>query len=152
MLASPGSASPVFCRRSRFSAAFSFFALSISRFILLGLAIRTPFSSSRRQKWISRRFDPAAVVRGEPERSDHANVLCLFALPAGSDIELDLLTLGEGLEACRLDAREVHEHVVAIFTADEAVTLVVVEELDSTCRQNDLFSLMNSPVRRVAPT
>jgi hypothetical protein len=33
-----------------------------------------------------------------------------------------------------------HEHVVAVGTADEAIALVIVEELHGPDSQNDLFS------------
>jgi hypothetical protein len=74
------------------------------------------------------------------ETSDEANVLGLFTLSAGSDVELDSLTLRERLVALGLDVRVMDKHVVAIFTADEAVSLVVVEELHSASRQTILFS------------
>lgn len=44
---------------------------------------------------------------------DGADVLGFLALAAGSDVELDQLTLVEGLVAGALDVREVNEHVVS---------------------------------------
>src|SRR5260370_32121422 len=63
------------------------------------------------------------------ERSDDADAAGFVALAARSDLELDALTLLEGLVALALDLREVHEHVVAVFARDEPVTLFSVEEL-----------------------
>ena len=56
----------------------------------------------------------------------------LFAVVARGHLELDGLTLVEGLEAIALDLGEVDEHVVAALLRDEAVALVRVEPLDST--------------------
>jgi hypothetical protein len=47
--------------------------------------------------------------------SDDADVLRLFALPAGSDVELDTLPFIEGLVALALDVGEMDEDVVALF-------------------------------------
>jgi hypothetical protein len=70
-------------------------------------------------------------------RSDCSDVLGLIALTTGADLELDLLTLFEGAVARPLDLREVDEQVaVRIVTADEAVTLLGVEELDGSRRPN----------------
>src|SRR5437764_14676305 len=68
-------------------------------------------------------------------RSDHANVLRLFSLAAGSDVELDLLTFVERLVATPLDVGEVDEHIVAVFPRNEAEALLIVEELHGTCSQ-----------------
>jgi hypothetical protein len=75
-----------------------------------------------------------------PEASDEANVLGLLTLAARGDLELDSLTLRKRLVALGLDVRVMDKHVIAIFTADEAVPLVVVEELHSASRQSILFS------------
>src|SRR5690606_36864178 len=56
----------------------------------------------------------------------------LGALAALADLELDRLTLVEGLVAGAFDVREVDEDVVAVGTRDEAVTLLCVEELDGS--------------------
>jgi hypothetical protein len=74
------------------------------------------------------------------ETSDEANVLGLFTLAARGDVELDSLTLRKRLVTLGLDVRVMDEHVVAIFTADEAIPLVVVKELHSASRQSILFS------------
>jgi len=72
--------------------------------------------------------------------SESANVVGFVALAAGADVELDLLTFVEGLEALAGDVREVDEHVVAVLAGDEAEALLSVEELHSACSQNNLFS------------
>ena len=73
--------------------------------------------------------------------SDHSDVLRFLTLAAGSNVELDALTLVERLVARSLDAGEVDEHVVALLTGDEAETLFGVEELHGACSQLILFSL-----------
>jgi hypothetical protein len=67
--------------------------------------------------------------------------LCFFTLAARGDIEFDVLTLVEGLVALALDVGEVDEHVVAVFTRDEAVALLGVEELHGACSQFFLSSV-----------
>src|SRR5512139_1836735 len=63
-------------------------------------------------------------------RLDLADVARLhLAVLALGDLELDLLTLVEGLEALTLDLAEVDEHVVAVLLGDEAIALVGVEPL-----------------------
>jgi len=56
---------------------------------------------------------PTAILLYE---LDDSNVLGLFALPAGGDVELDALTLVEALVALALDVGEVDEHIVATLT------------------------------------
>jgi hypothetical protein len=56
-----------------------------------------------------------ACVLGGLCWADDADVLRLFALPAGSDVELDTLPLIEGLVALALDVGEMDEDVVALF-------------------------------------
>jgi hypothetical protein len=67
--------------------------------------------------------------------SDHADVLSFLALAAGSDVELDPLTLFERPVTGALDIGEVDEHVVTRLTRDEAVALFGVEELHGTGSQ-----------------
>ena len=62
--------------------------------------------------------------------SDGPNVQGLGALAAGADLEIDDLTLLEGLVARDVDVGVVNEDVLAVFTGDEAISLVGVEELD----------------------
>src|SRR4051812_48011547 len=67
--------------------------------------------------------------------SDDADVLRLFALAAGADVELDGLAFLEGAVAGALDRREVHEHVGPVLTGDEAVALLRVEPFHTACSQ-----------------
>src|SRR5258708_38269907 len=67
-----------------------------------------------------------ALSRGE---SDDADAAGFVALAAGSDLELDLLALLEGLVTLTLDLREVHEDIIAVFARDEPVPLLSVEKL-----------------------
>src|SRR3954451_2637718 len=90
-------------------------------------------SGSRRAT--SRQPRPAARRAIGAVRSDRADVLGFLALPTGSDVELDTLTLVERLVAVALDVREVDEHIVALFPGDEAEALLSVEELHGTCSQ-----------------
>ena len=80
----------------------------------------------------SRRNKRPATPPCTPANSDHADVLGLRALPAGRNVELDALTLFEGLVTVALDVRKVNEDVIFLFTRDEAEALVCVEELDGT--------------------
>ena len=66
--------------------------------------------------------------------SDDANALSLISLAALADFELDALTFFERAVTRSLDVREVNEHVVAVLSRDEAEALLVVEELDCSCR------------------
>ena len=88
--------------------------------------------------------------------SDHSNVLRFLTLLAGSDIEFDALTLVQRLEAAALDVREMDEHVVALLTGDEPVTLFGVEELHGAlCHKYSFLSAADQRVRsarKVNPT
>src|SRR5574342_430752 len=61
-----------------------------------------------------------------------ADVGGLKPLGAPGHLELDLVALGQALEALSLDGVEMHEHVFAALLGDEAVPLRVVEPLDCT--------------------
>src|SRR5262249_8608872 len=61
-----------------------------------------------------------------------ADVGRLQPFRAARDLELDLITLGQALEALGRDRAEVHEHVLAALLCDEAKTLRIVEPLHST--------------------
>src|SRR5688500_5220621 len=82
--------------------------------------------------------EPPAPRAGGSTRTaaglDDPDVLGFLALPTRCHVELDALTLIEGLVARALDVGEVDEHVFALPTRDEAVALLVVEELHgSSC-------------------
>src|SRR5262245_35683568 len=67
---------------------------------------------------------------------DLADVGGLEPLRPLGHLELDLVTLGQALEALGLDGVEMHEHVVARLLGDEAIALRVVEPLDrSLCHE-----------------
>ena len=62
---------------------------------------------------------------------DSCDFLGLLALRPLRNVETDLLTLFEALEALHVDRREVREEVfAAVVRGDEAVTFCVVEPLD----------------------
>lgn len=73
--------------------------------------------------------------------SDDADVLCLITFAAGADVELDTLTLVKGPVSGALDVRVMDEDIFALFTGDESVALLGVEELYGTCSQLSLSSL-----------
>src|SRR5207248_78609 len=91
----------------------------------------------------SRRPRPTARPTSSSSRSDHANVLRLFSLAAGSDVELNTLTFVERLVATPLDVGEVDEHIIAVFPRDKAEALLRIEELHGTCSQCTLSLLLN---------
>ncbi len=62
-------------------------------------------------------------------RLESLNVLCLPALGAFDDIELDALAFLERTESVRLDGGVMDEYVVAILTADESEALGIVKPL-----------------------
>src|SRR5512133_3231620 len=109
---------------------------------------RSYLSSSRRaRRSAGIRFKQRAACRGRPtatgawrRRSDRADVLCFLALLAWADVELDALALLQSAVAGGLDCRVVDEHVVAVFALDEAVALLGVEPLHSSCRHSSLVS------------
>src|SRR5712691_529403 len=69
-----------------------------------------------------------------------ANVGGLEPLRAPRHFELDLVTLGQALEALGLDGAEVHEHVLAVFLGDKAIPLRIVEPLHASLSHfYDLF-------------
>jgi hypothetical protein len=73
------------------------------------------------------------AVRNEPPRRpaeillDSLDVLCLPALGALDDVELNALTFLKRTEAVRLDGGVMHEHVIAILTADKSEALGIVK-------------------------
>src|SRR5579859_2661857 len=76
----------------------------------------------------------ARVARSE-RNSGCLDVGRLQALVALDDLELDLLTLGQGLIAVHVDRGEVHEHVVTLLALDEPVALLVREPLHGALSQ-----------------
>src|SRR2546421_2883610 len=84
---------------------------------------------------------PRAARAGADGRGglDLSDVGCLKTLGAAGHFELDPVTLGEALEAARLDGGVVDENVFATLLRDESVTLGVVEPLHlSLCHTSDL--------------
>jgi len=61
-----------------------------------------------------------------------ANVGGLEALRAPRHFELDLVTLGQALEALGLNGAEVYEHVLAVLLGDETEPLRIVEPLHAS--------------------
>src|SRR5262249_17266432 len=74
-------------------------------------------------------------LRPPDPRSDHADVLSLFALPAWGHVELDTLTLLEGAVARALDIRKMNEQIPALLTRDKPIALLGVEKLHCSCCQ-----------------
>src|SRR6185436_10123499 len=65
--------------------------------------------------------------------SDNADVLRFVTLAAGRHVDLDVLTLFEGLVALALNVRVVDENVLLAFERDEAEALLGVEEFHCSC-------------------
>jgi hypothetical protein len=94
------------------------------------------------------------LLRAIPNRRyelDGSDVLGFLTLAAGRDVELDPLTVLERLVALSLDLREVDEHVLALVTRDESVTLLGVEELHSALCHSVSFSCFDVVPPRLRP-
>jgi len=67
------------------------------------------------------------------KRSDRLDVCSLQAFRAVHHVKLNLLAFSQGLEARRLDSREVSEQIAAAaFRGDETKAFCVIEPLNST--------------------
>ena len=64
---------------------------------------------------------------------DRLDVLCLPALRAFYNVELNLLTFLQTAEAVGLNGGEVNENVLAVLAADETIALGVVKPLYCSC-------------------
>src|SRR3954469_3256475 len=92
-------------------------------------------------------------MRDEESLRDGPNVRGLQALGALVDLELHLLTLGEGTEALSLDRGVMAEHVrAAVVLHDEPETLRIVEPLHGTSDhfRNTSFQFRRHLCRRAA--
>jgi len=68
------------------------------------------------------------------------HILRLWAFLAISDVELNLLTIGQSFEAIALDGAEMNEHIGAIFTLDKAESLGFVKPFNSTfCLRHNVY-------------
>src|SRR5438876_5654473 len=115
----------------------------------------TRVSEAALQPGCDRRMIPAAFSelvqrvskRDDRTRLDLANVRGLKALGTASHLELDLVTLGQALEALGLDRTVVNEDVFPTLLCDEPVALRIVEPLHmSLCHSRDLSWGSESPV------
>ena len=79
------------------------------------------------------------------DRSERTDVLRFLTLASGADIELDRLAFREGLEALTLNVRDVHEHVIAFLTRDEAEAPVSIKEFHCTLHDYQLTSGADRP-------
>src|SRR5919199_1610304 len=87
---------------------------------------------SGRKRPTARRGGPSSVL-ATGERLQRGDVDGLRALVSRLGVVADAGALGERLEALGVDARVVHEEVLArVVRRDEAVALVVVEPLDGS--------------------
>jgi hypothetical protein len=70
------------------------------------------------------------------EALERDNILCLGALLAVRDSELDLLAVREGFETITRDGAEMDKDIRTIFTLNEAETLGLVKPFNSAscCR------------------
>jgi hypothetical protein len=80
------------------------------------------------------------IVR--PSVLQRLNVRCLLAFRASGYIERYALVLLQGLEAVRLNRREVSEQIFAAFVrGDKAKTLRIIEPFyDTSCHYNSYYS------------
>src|SRR3954470_2311012 len=85
----------------------------------------------------SPRSAPRSSFSNASERPD---VLRLFALAAGRNVELDLLAFMQRLVTIALNVGVVDEHVVATLAGNESEALLGIEELHGTCSQLSLIS------------
>src|SRR5215510_9100669 len=85
-------------------------------------------------RWRQERRERRSRER-ERGASGDADVLRLFTLPAGADVELDVLTFLQGAIPAALDRREVDEHIGSVLARDEAVALLRVEPFHGACCQ-----------------
>src|SRR5438876_577017 len=69
------------------------------------------------------------------------DVCRLKTFRSAGDLELDLVTLGEALEAVCLDGAEVDEHVLPAILGDKAIPLRIVEPLHLTLSHVPVSSL-----------
>jgi hypothetical protein len=80
--------------------------------------------------------------------SDHADVLRFLALLTRCDVELDVLTLVQALEAVALNIGEVNEDVVTLLPRDETETFFCVEELYcALCHGDSFLGAADQPLR-----
>src|SRR5260370_14678315 len=88
---------------------------------------------------------PSSVQRGE--QLGLADVGRLEPLRALGDLELDLVALGQALEALGLNAAVVDEHILATLHLDEAVPFRVVEPLDGALCHTSGSSLLRTSLQ-----
>ena len=69
------------------------------------------------------------------------NVLCLPALGALDDVELDALAFLERTEAVALDSGVMHEYILAVGAAQKAETLCVVKPFNNSLFHNSFLVL-----------
>ena len=72
------------------------------------------------------------------KRLDGAYVLCLPALGALDDVELDALAFLKAAEALCLDGGVMDEYVLAVFTAQKAEALCVVKPLNGALFHDEI--------------
>src|ERR1700682_5828142 len=92
----------------------------------------------------------ASSQLGSDGSLDGLDVRGLRALRALHNLERHALALGQRLVAVHADRREVHEHIVATFTLDEAVALLVREPLNGALCQ--LWFLLTATTTAQAPS
>src|SRR6266403_147311 len=80
------------------------------------------------------------------------DVCRLKTFRSAGDLELDLVTLGEALEAIRLDGAEVDEHVLPAVLGDKAIPLRIVEPLHLTLSHVPVSSCVLPPPWRGCPS
>src|SRR5207248_6158409 len=111
---------------------------------------------ARSRSWLDPSRNEEGPCRGpltsESDRFlDRLDVRGLRALRALHNLERHALAFGQRLVAVHPDRREVHEHIVATFTLDEAVALLVREPLNGAlCQLVFLLTNYDGPASQVA--
>jgi hypothetical protein len=101
---------------------------SIVRGDVIGVRRQLRGRESRYEK-CSGRIAGAFFVVAVRSGSHFGDFGCLRSLLTLDDLELDAITLGEGLEAASLNGAEVNEDVRASLAGDETVPFGIIEPL-----------------------
>jgi hypothetical protein len=87
-----------------------------------------------------------ALSQERRSSSNYADVLRLFALFAGSSVELNSLSLFETLVAISLDIGEMDEDVITLLARNKAEALVCVKKLHYTlCHEFSILKAKDRP-------
>ena len=98
--------------------------------LAFGSCLRVPNLPSNQNKKGDVRIHAHRLQKSElRDLSRRRNVLGGRTLLAVDDVEFDLLTFGQRLEALALNGAEMDEHIATVATLDESKTLGIIEPL-----------------------